>query len=162
MVRRHAIIPIFPFGKMPGIFPEFETLPMGWAVSGTCGDVTADEIAGKEIKMQGMEERVLIVSASRWELQDDKTNEKRRGTSIWCIPEDISPYIEEDLSLTGYVPTKFSTDYEFFNNVIKAGGAPVVATLNYIIRTRQNKPTLVLKSVQLDSDTEYDAEEEDV
>lgn len=55
--------------------------------------------------------KVLLLSASQWDFIDEKTNEQRKGTTIFvCHLTDKSKE-----NLVGIKPVKYSMEYDDFN-----------------------------------------------
>lgn len=90
-------------------------------------------------------EKVLIISADKWKLTDEKTGELRSGVTV----QYINDYREDtDLSL-GLKPTKAPASPEVFD-IIKKGGAPGMYRLDMKTRPgKDGKPTLTIAHVEL-------------
>ncbi len=91
-----------------------------------------------------MSEKVLILSASKWSLTDEKTGELRKGVSLHYV----SDYREDTATEVGFKPIKTSADDTVFDAVQK-GGVPGM----YNIETRSRpgkdgKPTLTVVGAQ--------------
>ena len=96
-----------------------------------------------------MVEKTIILYAKQWSMTDEETGELRRGTSLWYVPHDMRQVIDMEDELLGQQPAKVSQDFEFYNTLIQAGGCPVAADFDWVLRTRQNKKVTVLNSVKI-------------
>ena len=96
-----------------------------------------------------MEQDVIILSGSQWDMLDEQTGVHRRGTTIWYVPADMNPIISSDGTATGNIPAKASVEYDFLKEIIASGGAPVLARITFVMRTRANKPTLEVANVNI-------------
>lgn len=88
-------------------------------------------------------ERALVLSVDRWEMQDERTGELRRGLSVWYVND----YREDTRDAIGYKPTKVSADPELFQTFAKAR-LPAIFAMTYGSRPgAQGKATLTLTAV---------------
>lgn len=95
-----------------------------------------------------MAERVLILSADKWAMPDEKTGEMRNGVSVWYVNQ----YREDTPDSWGYKPTKIGADPSLLDE-IRSAKLPAVFEAEYGSRPgAQNRPTLTLtKLVKLGS-----------
>lgn len=85
-------------------------------------------------------ETVLIISADKWNMVDEKTGEKRSGLTI----QYINDYREDTESALGFKPIKAPASVEVFD-AIKKGGAPGIYKLDMKTRPgKEGKPTLTI------------------
>ena len=90
-----------------------------------------------------MAQRGLILSADKWEMDDDRTGKIRSGVSIWLVND----YREETPLAVGMKPTKVSGDISMFDQ-LKSAKLPAVFDLDYGSRPgKDGKPTLTLLGV---------------
>ena len=73
-----------------------------------------------------MSEKVLVLSADRWEMVDDKTGEELKGVSAWYV----NSYREDEKGSIGQKPTKVSATPETFA-IFEKSGLPGVYELEY-------------------------------
>lgn len=92
-------------------------------------------------------EQVLILSANKWKITDEKTGEvTRRGSTLHYL----SDYQDEatDVSI-GTKPIKITSSDEVFE-VVKKGGAPAVYEMDFRTRAGSDgKPTLTAVKAKL-------------
>ncbi len=92
-------------------------------------------------------EQVLVLSANKWAIADEKTGEiTRRGSTLHYL----SDYQEEatDVSI-GAKPMKITSTVEVFD-VIRKGGAPAVYEMDFRSRAgAEGKPTLTVVKAAL-------------
>lgn len=93
-----------------------------------------------------MEQNILILSASQWEMADENTGEVRKGTTVWYI-YDQEKSVNPDGSC-GNVPAKQTMDYDYIEEIKKHGGAPIKAVATFALRTRKNSPVLEIQSIK--------------
>lgn len=87
-----------------------------------------------------MAERVLILSADKWAMPDEKTGEIRNGVSVWYVND----YREDTADAFGFKPTKISADPSLLDELLGAK-LPAVFEADYGSRPgAQNKPTLTI------------------
>ena len=92
-----------------------------------------------------MSEKVLVLSASKWNFTDEKTGEMKKGVSLHYVTD----YRDDTATELGFKPIKSSADDAVFDAVQK-GGVPGM----YTIATRSKpgkdgKPTLTVVGAQL-------------
>jgi hypothetical protein len=88
-------------------------------------------------------ETVLIISADKWKLTDEKTGEIRSGVTI----QYVNDYREDSDVSVGFKPIKAPANESVFET-IKKSGAPAMYRLD--MRTRpgkDGKPTLTIVRV---------------
>jgi len=84
-------------------------------------------------------ETVLVLSADRWQLTDEKTGEIRAGILLHYVNQ----YREASDKAVGLRPTKISATTEVFDAIRKAG-APGFYKLDFRTRPgKESKPTLL-------------------
>ena len=84
-------------------------------------------------------EQVLILSADKWRMTDEKTGEVRSGVTVHYIND----YREDTDSSAGYKPIKAPAAEEVFD-AIKKQGAPALFDLDFKTRPGKNGvPTLM-------------------
>lgn len=66
--------------------------------------------------------KVLLLSASQWDFIDDKTNEQRKGTTVFLI--HLTDGSKENV--IGIKPTKYTLDYDEFD-MFKGNTLPAYA-----------------------------------
>ncbi|MDC7832355.1 hypothetical protein [Pseudomonas benzopyrenica] len=87
-----------------------------------------------------MAERVLILSADKWAMPDEKTGEIRNGVSVWYVND----YREDTADAFGFKPTKISADPSLLDE-LRGAKLPAVFEADYGSRPgAQNKPTLTI------------------
>lgn len=85
-------------------------------------------------------ETVLIISADKWKMADEKTGEIRSGLTI----QYINDYREDSETAVGFKPIKAPANPEIFD-AIKKGGAPGLYKLDMKTRPGKDaKPTLTI------------------
>lgn len=87
-----------------------------------------------------MAERVLILSADKWAMPDEKTGEIRNGVSVWYVND----YREDTHDAFGFKPTKISADPSLLDE-LRGAKLPAMFEADYGSRPgAQNKPTLTI------------------
>lgn len=82
-----------------------------------------------------MEQDIIILSASNWNMTDDATGEVRKGTTVWYVPK-MQQCINPD-GTCGQMPAKVTLDYDYLDVVKAHGGAPVDVVATFVIRTKK-------------------------
>lgn len=68
--------------------------------------------------MQGIKQRVIVLSAQKYQVKDEKTGELKRGTSVrYVLSSDMSQ--TQDDSLKGLKLVKGSCQYDDFDSVFR-------------------------------------------
>lgn len=89
-------------------------------------------------------ETVLIISADKWNMTDEKTGELRNGVTL----QYVNDYREDTDTSVGFKPIKTSVSDAVFD-VIKKSGAPAMYKLDTRSRPgKDGKPTLSVISAQ--------------
>lgn len=92
-----------------------------------------------------MEQDIIILSASNWNMVDETTGEVRKGTTLWYMPK-IKQCVNPD-GTCGQTPAKVILDYEYLETVKAHGGAPVDAKATFVIRTRKNQMVMEIVNI---------------
>lgn len=88
-----------------------------------------------------MEQKVIIVSADTWTMEDEKTGKINTGCTVWYLPiDELKPIVNSDSSL-GCKPCKASMPFEFID-IIKNYGAPCKATAHFVMRLSNGQQIL--------------------
>ena len=91
-----------------------------------------------------MSEKVLVLSASKWNFTDEKTGEMKKGVSLHYV----SDYREDTATELGFKPVKSGADDVVFDAVQK-GGVPGMYTINTRSKPgKDGKPTLTVVGAQ--------------
>lgn len=89
-----------------------------------------------------MEQKIIILSASTWEMTTE-VGELKKGCTVWYLPADnIKPVINGNSA--GYAPCKASMPYEFFDIIKEKGGCPIASTASYVMRVSGGKQVLAV------------------
>lgn len=96
-----------------------------------------------------MAEKVLVLSADKWAMTDEKTGENRTGLTV----NYVNDYRDSDEKSEGYKPTKISVPAELMEQVFKqfqSAGLPAMCELDFGTRPgKDNKPTVVVNAVKV-------------
>lgn len=88
---------------------------------------------------------VLVLSADKWEMTDEKTGVIRNGVTI----QYVNDYRENDERSVGLKPTKAPASLEVFESIRK-GGAPALYRLDFRTRPgKESKPTLTVIKAEI-------------
>jgi len=93
-------------------------------------------------KMNGMKQKCLVLSASTYSIEDEKTGKTNAGITVFYIPTDtLAPQIDEMAASRGQIsfgiqPSKVSLPYEMRSKVVTA---PAFYDLTFQMVTRQLK-----------------------